>query len=190
MWRWVRTSKMTVLLASKMTASIVTASSWSLMTIVSSSLKADRTGCTWIMSTPGEVGPPISSPIPACLLQGQPSRRGGPPLAQGGRRFHTMIWRCRRCCPNESLVTLPGHPAKTKIKALILLVLSGWMYRSAFWGALTRISPFICPTQKCQISEDEFSSLSITSSQLRIYWLLPNVSSPSDIWENQINRHG
>jgi len=37
-----------------------------------------------IMSKPGEVGPPVSSPIPACLLQGQPSRRRGPPLAQGG----------------------------------------------------------------------------------------------------------
>ncbi len=60
------------------------ASPWSSMTIVSSSLKADPTGCTQIMSKPGEVGSPVSSPIPACLLPGQPSRRRGPPLVQGG----------------------------------------------------------------------------------------------------------
>ncbi len=50
--------------------------------------------------------------------------------------------------------------------------------------------PFICPTQKCQFSGDELSSLSIISSQLTMYLLLPNVSSPSENPENQINRHG
>ena len=44
--------------------------------------------------------------------------------------------------------------------------------------------------QKCQISGDEFSSLSITSSQLTIYRLLPNVSSPLENRENRINHHG
>jgi hypothetical protein len=163
-----------------MTTSIVTASPWSLMIIASSSLKADRTGCTQIMSKPGEVGPPVSSPIPACLLPGQPSQRRGPPLAQGGRRIPAMIWRYRRCCPNESQVALSGQSAKTTTKASILLNSSGWMYRSAFRGALTltRVGPFIRPTQECQFSRDEFSSLSITSSQLTMYRLLPNVSSP------------
>ena len=61
---------------------------------------------------------------------------------------------------------------------------------SAFLGALTRTWPFIHPTQECQISRDEFPSLYITLSQLRMYHLLPNVSSPSENWENQINHHG
>ena len=114
------------------------------------------------MSTPGKVGPPVSSPIPACLLEGQPSWREGQPLAQGGQRFHVMIWRYRHCCPNESQVALPGQSAKTTTMASILLDSSGL----AFWGALMRISPFIPPTQECQISGDKFSSLSITLSQL------------------------
>ena len=125
--------KQTGLLASKTTAaSIVTASPWSSMTIASSSLKADRTGRTRIMSKPGKVGLPVSSPIPACLLPGQPSRRRGPPLVQGGRRIPAMIWRYRRCCPNESQVALPGKSAKTITKALILLNSSGRIYRLAF----------------------------------------------------------
>ena len=75
-------------------------------------LQANRTLHTQIMSKPGEVGPPISSLIPACLLPGQPSRRRGPPLAQGGQKNTGMIWQCHRCCPNESLVALSGQSAK------------------------------------------------------------------------------
>jgi hypothetical protein len=43
----------------------------------SSTLKANPTLCTQIMSKPGEVGPPISSPIMACLLPGQRRKGGG-----------------------------------------------------------------------------------------------------------------
>jgi hypothetical protein len=125
-------SKMTALLASKTRTWIVTASPWSSMTIASSSLKADPTGRTRIMSKPDEVGPPVSSPIMACLLPGQPSRRRGPPLFQGGQRIPAMTWRYRRCCPDESLVALPGQSAMTATKSSILLNLSGWMHRSAF----------------------------------------------------------
>ena len=57
-------------------------------------------------------------------------------------------------------------------------------------GALTRTGPFIRPTHECQISRDEVSSSSITSSQLTMYRLLTNVSSPLENWENQINHHG
>jgi len=60
------------------------------------------------------------------------AERRGPPLVQGGRRIPAMIWRYRRCSPNESQVALPGKSAKTTTKALILLNLSGRMYRSAF----------------------------------------------------------
>ena len=84
--------KTTASLASKTTTLIVTALPWSSMTIVSSSLEADRTGRTRIMSKPGKVGLPVSSPIPACLLPAQPSWRRGPPLVQGGQRIPVMIW--------------------------------------------------------------------------------------------------
>ena len=73
-------SKTMASLASKTTTSIVMASPWSTMTIASSTLKATRTGRTRIMSTPGKVKPPVSLPIPACLLPGQQSWRRGLPL--------------------------------------------------------------------------------------------------------------
>jgi hypothetical protein len=58
----------------------------------------------------------------------QPSRRRGPPLLQGGQRIPGMIWRYRRCCPDESQVALPGQSAK----ASILLNSSGRMIHSSF----------------------------------------------------------
>ena len=102
------------------------------MTIVSISLKADCTGRTRIMSKPGEVGPPVSLPILACLLQDQPSRRRGPPLAQGGRRIPAMIWPYHCCCPDKSQVGFPGQSAKTTTKASILLDSSGRTFCLAF----------------------------------------------------------